>query len=54
MRAQMDYYAHGTNTRSSLLRLAALGPETLACMHGSAWKGDGGALLLALADRLAA
>jgi glyoxylase-like metal-dependent hydrolase (beta-lactamase superfamily II) len=54
MRTQMDYYAHGTNTRASLERLAALGPATLACMHGSAWKGDGGALLLALADRLAA
>jgi hypothetical protein len=33
-----------------LERLAALQPTTLACMHGSAWHGDGAALLRALAD----
>jgi hypothetical protein len=27
-------------------------PTTLACMHGSAWKGDGAQLLGALADAL--
>jgi hypothetical protein len=27
-------------------------PETLACMHGSAWRGDGAALIRALADSL--
>jgi flavorubredoxin len=53
MRAALDYYAHGTGTRASLERLAALRPETLACMHGSAWRGDGQALLLALSDALA-
>lgn len=26
--------------------------ETLACMHGSAWRGDGGRLLIALAGSL--
>lgn len=52
MRAGMDYYAHGTNTRQSLERLAAFGPSTLACMHGSAWRGDGKGLLLSLADSL--
>lgn len=52
MRAAMDYYAHGANTRPVLERLAALEPETLACMHGSAYRGDGGALLRGLADRL--
>jgi len=53
MRAGLDYFAHGTNTRPSLERLADLAPSTLACMHGAAWKGDGRGLLLALADRLA-
>jgi hypothetical protein len=52
MRAAMDYYAHGANTRPVLDRLAALEPETLACMHGSAYRGDGGALLRGLAERL--
>jgi len=52
MRAVMDYYAHGANTRAVLERLAALEPRILACMHGSAFQGDGGALLRALADKL--
>jgi flavorubredoxin len=51
-RRQMDYYAHGPNTRAVLERMASLAPETLACMHGSAWRGEGGALLRALADSL--
>lgn len=53
MRAAMDYFAHGANTRPVLERLASLEPRILACMHGSAYEGDGGAQLLALADRLA-
>jgi hypothetical protein len=36
-----------------LARLADLQPRTLACMHGSAFAGDGGALLRALAERVA-
>jgi flavorubredoxin len=52
MRGGLDYWAHATNTRATLERLAALAPTTLACMHGAAWRGDGGALLRALADRL--
>ncbi len=52
MRAGLDYFAHGKGTRPSLERLAALEPTTLACMHGSAWRGDGRSLLLALADTL--
>jgi flavorubredoxin len=51
-RAQMDYYSHTKNGRSLLARLAAAEPTTLACMHGSAWHGDGGRLLGALADSL--
>ncbi len=54
MRAAMDYYAHAPATRSTLERLARTGPRTLACMHGAAWRGDGAALLLALADALGA
>jgi flavorubredoxin len=49
-RAPLDYYAHAANTRAMLERLAATSPTTLACMHGSAWRGDGGALLRALAE----
>lgn len=49
MRKPMDYFAHSTRTVSILERLAALGPTTLACQHGSAYKGDGGALLRELA-----
>ena len=52
MRATMDYFAHGSNTRPVLERLATLKPRVLACMHGSAYQGDGGALLRELADRL--
>jgi hypothetical protein len=52
MRAALDYYAHAANTRQILERLAALEPTTLACMHGSAWRGDGAGLLRALADAL--
>ena len=54
MRAGLDYYAHTRNTRTLLARIAAEKPTTLACMHGSAWTGDGAALLGALADRLGA
>jgi flavorubredoxin len=52
MRKGLDYYAHGASTRPTLERLAALAPRTLACMHGSAWQGDGRSLILALADSL--
>ena len=53
-RAQMDYYAHTNNTRAMIERLAVAEPTTLACMHGSAWHGDGAALLRALADEVSA
>jgi len=51
-RRQMDYYAHGPGTATILERLAALAPTTLACMHGSAWRGDGAGLLRSLAKSL--
>ena len=53
LRRQLDYYAHTRDMRAQLERLAALAPKTLACMHGSAWRGDGAALLRALADSVA-
>ena len=49
-RVQMDYYTHAPDTARVLERLARERPATLACMHGSAWRGDGAALLRALAD----
>jgi flavorubredoxin len=51
-RHHLDYYAHAGDTRATLERLAGLNPTALACMHGSAWRGDGAALLRALADSL--
>ena len=51
-RAPLDYFAHSVNTREMIERLAVLNPETLACMHGSAWRGNGKELLLELADAL--
>ena len=44
-RKPMDYFAHSTGTSAILERLAALNPTTLACMHGSAFRGDGSSLL---------
>jgi hypothetical protein len=53
-RRQMDYYAHGPDTAAILARLAAERPVTLACMHGSAWRGDGAALLRELSAAVCA
>ena len=49
MRKPMDYYAHSTKTTGILERLASLNPTTLACQHGSAFRGDGAVLLRELA-----
>jgi flavorubredoxin len=51
-RRTMDYYAHAPQTGATLERLAREQPQALACMHGSAWRGDGAALLRALARSL--
>ncbi len=51
-RRGMDYFSHSKHARVMLERLASTNPGTLACMHGSAWRGDGAALLRALADSL--
>lgn len=53
MRAEMDYYAHSPSTGELIEKLARTDPTTLACMHGSAWRGDGGSLLRKLAGTLA-
>lgn len=53
MRGMMDYYAHATRTSAILERLAGLSPSMLACQHGSAYRGDGAALLRELAGRIA-
>ena len=51
-RAPMDYYSHAKNGRALLARLAETRPAMLARMHGSAWRGDGASMLMALADAL--
>jgi len=53
-RQQMDYYAHTPATAATLERIAREEPRTLACMHGSAYRGDGAKLLRALSDSLKA
>jgi hypothetical protein len=52
-RGPMDYFAHAPQTVGMLERLAREAPKTLACMHGSAWRGDGAGLLRELGSRLA-
>jgi flavorubredoxin len=53
-RHALDYYSHTTRVGPTLAKLAETRPTTLACMHGSAWRGDGAALLGELAAVLAA
>jgi flavorubredoxin len=48
-RAPMDYYAHAPQSGAILEKLARENPTTLACMHGSAYRGDGAKLLRELA-----
>jgi hypothetical protein len=52
MREMMDYYAHATGTSATLERLASLRPSMLACQHGSAYRGDGAALIRELATMI--
>jgi len=52
MRGMLDYYAHATSTAAILERLAGLQPSMLACQHGSAYRGDGAALLRELSTTL--
>lgn len=52
LRAKLPYFSLGPNTGAVLERLAGTHPTLLACMHGSAWRGDGGSLLRTLAGAL--
>ena len=49
---ERQFVHYGGQQWTTLARLAAERPQVLACMHGSAWRGDGAALLRALADSL--
>jgi flavorubredoxin len=51
-RSSMDYFSHSTNASELIEKLAVLNPTVLACMHGSAWSGDGGRMLRNLRDAL--
>lgn len=51
-RSHMDYYAHARGARPLLDKLVATEPRVLACMHGSAFRGDGAATLRALGQAL--
>ncbi len=53
-RGPMDYYAHCPGTTPVFDRLAALNPKVLACMHGSAFQGNGSELLFRLRDAVTA
>jgi flavorubredoxin len=46
---QFGYTTISPNTGATIRRLAALGPRTLAVMHGSSFTGDGGSALGSLA-----
>jgi flavorubredoxin len=52
LRAQMNHMAVERDGRRLLEKLARTEPGTLAIMHGSSYRGDGGKLLRALADAL--
>ncbi|HEX3109108.1 MAG TPA: hypothetical protein VHU41_08435, partial [Thermoanaerobaculia bacterium] len=50
------HWSHGRDTKATLEKIAATNPLTLACMHGSAWRGEDGAaarLLMALREKVA-
>jgi len=53
-RHQLDYFSHTKHVRAMIEKLATAQPRVLACMHGSAWQGDGARLLRALGESLAA
>ena len=44
-------FSRAINAEAMLQGLAATNPSRLACMHGSAWRGDGVELLLLLTER---
>jgi flavorubredoxin len=52
MRSALDYFSQTRRVTELMEKLALTSPQVLACMHGSAWQGDGAALLRQLAGRL--
>jgi flavorubredoxin len=52
MRSALDYFSQTRQVSQLMEKLALTSPSILACMHGSAWQGDGAALLRQLAARL--
>lgn len=53
MRKGMDYFSHGAMTAALFDKVAGTEPALLACMHGSAWRGDGAGLLRELGRAVA-
>jgi flavorubredoxin len=53
-RRQEDYFSHSRQAPTLIEKLARLQPRLLACMHGSAWQGDGASMLRRLGTALAA
>jgi hypothetical protein len=53
LRKAVNFYAYARDTGAVIERIAKEQPTTLACMHGSAWRGDGASLLRTLAGFLA-
>jgi len=52
-RGQQDYFSHTRDASSMIEKLARLEPTVLACMHGSAWQGNGASMLRSLGQALA-
>lgn len=52
LRREADDFSHSRQAPALVEKLAALRPELLACMHGSAWAGDGASLLRQLGRAL--
>ncbi|HVN90807.1 MAG TPA: MBL fold metallo-hydrolase [Candidatus Binataceae bacterium] len=52
LRGHLDYYAYSKNSGALFAKLAAARPAILACMHGSAWRGDGADLLKELSKKI--
>ena len=52
LRLSNDYFALTSNAGRLLEKLAATKPGLLACMHGSAWQGNGAELLRDLGERI--
>jgi hypothetical protein len=51
-RRQEDYFSHTEKAPVLMEKLARLDPCLLSCMHGSAWSGDGAAMLRQLSRAL--